>query len=219
MEYIVNFSKWLQVNEQSHPKKDTSILMSNPNYRLLGSKKLLFVGDSNTDNDWCYANQIKELFPLYTIHKVAKWGEKTGWMLANLEKWLKNTNTKYDVIALLGGSNDIYGGIPLEQAKENITRIKKLIEDSGAKSMIITPPSKKFFPGKDAEKEKDLAALIRWEKAQNFDYFIDFNEITSKSPVDANNKPIWFHSDLRHPNRIPHGILAKEYLRLTGNIV
>jgi lysophospholipase L1-like esterase len=167
---------------------------------------LLFVGDSNTDNKNSYADKVKLAFPTYRVDKVAKWGEKTKWMLDNLETHLKGK--KYDIITFLGGSNDVYGDIPLEETKSNILKINKLIKDNGAKSVIVTPPNKKFFPENDPVKNKKLLDLIEWEKKQDFDYLIDFHNLTDK--VDL------FASDLRHPNSEAHQILANLYIKTTG---
>jgi len=169
--------------------------------------KFLFIGDSNTDNKNSYADKLKLKFPDSKFDKVAKWGEKTKWMLENLENHLK-TNKNYDFIALLGGSNDVYGGIPLEQTKSNILKIRDLIKKDGAKSILISPPNKKFFPENDKEKNQKLQDLIDWEKKQDFDFFIDFHDLTDK--VDL------FMSDLRHPNQQAHQILADLYQKTTG---
>ena len=167
---------------------------------------LLFVGDSNTDNKNSYADKVKLAFPNYRVDKVAKWGEKSKWMLDNLETHLKGK--KYDIITFLGGSNDVYGDVPLEETKSNILKINKLIKDNGAKSVIVTPPNKKFFPENDPIKNKKLLDLIEWEKKQDFDYLIDFHNLTDK--IDL------FASDLRHPNSEAHQILANLYIKTTG---
>ena len=103
--------------------------------------KLLFVGDSNTDNTYSYADKIKKRFPNITVEKVAKHGEGTKWMVENLENKLKD-NT-YDIITFLGGSNDVYGGnVPLQTTKNNILKIRQMIKDNGAKAILVTPPIK-----------------------------------------------------------------------------
>lgn len=169
--------------------------------------RFLFIGDSNTDNKYSYADKLKLKFPDSKFDKVAKWGEKTKWMLENLENHLK-TNKNYDFIALLGGSNDVYGGIPLEQTKSNILKINNLIKKDGAKSILISPPNKMFFPENDKEKNDKLQELINWEKQQDFDFFIDFHDLTDKKDL--------FMSDLRHPNQEAHQILADLFQKTTG---
>jgi len=169
--------------------------------------KLLFVGDSNTDNKYSYADKVKARFPNYEVRKVAKGGQGTKWMIENLEKDLKEN--KYDIITFLGGSNDIYGGaVPLQTTKENILKIRQMIKDNGAKAVLVTPPNKKFYPKNTTEKLKNLSDLITWEKQQDFDLIIDFHDMTDKLDL--------FNTDLRHPNSDAHVILADVFVKSTG---
>jgi len=168
--------------------------------------KLLFIGDSNTDNKYSYADKIKDRFPNNEVKKIAKGGQNTKWMLENLEKDLKDN--KYDIITFLGGSNDVYGGVPLQTTKDNILKIRQLIKDNGAKAILVTPPNKRFYSNNTAEKLKNLESLIAWEKQQDFDSIIDFHDMTDK--IDLFNK------DLRHPNSDAHVILANVFIKSTG---
>lgn len=171
------------------------------------SLKLLFIGDSNTDNNYSYADKIKKRFPNLEVKKIAKGGQGTKWMLENLEKDLKDN--KYDIITFLGGSNDVYGGgVPLQTTKDNILKIRKMISDNGAKAVLVTPPNKKFYSKNTAEKLKNLSDLIAWEKQQDFDSIIDFHDITDKLDL--------FNTDLRHPNSDAHVILADVFIKSTG---
>lgn len=168
--------------------------------------KLLFIGDSNTDNNYSYADKIKATFPNIEVKKIAKVGKGTQWMIDNAEKDLKEN--KYDIITLLGGSNDIYGGYPLEKTKENILKIRQMIKDNGAKAVLVTPPNKKFFPDNTPQKLKNLDDLIAWEKQQDFDSIIDFYNMTDKLDM--------FNPDFRHPNSDAHVILADVFVKSTG---
>lgn len=168
--------------------------------------KLLFIGDSNTDNNYSYADKIKAKFPNIEVKKVAKGGQGTKWMLENVEEDLKNN--KYDIITFLGGSNDIYGGVPLQTTKDNILKIRQMIKDNGARAILVTPPNKKFYPKNTAEKLKNLDDLIAWEKQQDFDSIIDFYNMTDKLDL--------FNPDFRHPNSDAHVILADVFVKSTG---
>lgn len=168
--------------------------------------KLLFIGDSNTDNNYSYADKIKATFPNIEVHKIAKVGKGTQWMIDNAEKDLKDN--KYDIITLLGGSNDIYGGVPLQTTKDNILKIRKMISDNGARAVLVTPPNKKFYPKNTTEKLKNLEDLIAWEKQQDFDSIIDFYNMTDKLDM--------FNPDFRHPNSDAHVILADVFVKSTG---
>jgi hypothetical protein len=177
---------------------------------LLSGKKnnLLFVGDSNTFNDWSYADKIKSVLKdNVNVTKLSKWGESTNWMIKNLPEQLKKD--KYDFIAVLGGSNDIYGGgITLDKTKENLLAMDKMIKDSGAKSVFITQPSKKFFKQNTSEKQAKLDELVSWMKKQDFDYLLDFYSILDRASL--------FKSDMRHANSDAHKILADLYIKSTG---
>ena len=169
--------------------------------------KLLFVGDSNTDNTYSYADKIKKRFPNITVEKVAKGGQGTKWMVENLENKLKDN--KYDIITFLGGSNDVYGGgVPLQTTKDNILKIRQMIKGNGARAILVTPPNKKFYSQNTAEKLKNLSDLIAWEKQQDFDSIIDFHDITDKLDL--------FNPDFRHPNSDAHVILADLFVKSTG---
>lgn len=168
--------------------------------------KILFVGDSNTFAPYSYADKLKLKYPQFEIKKIAKIGEPTSWMLQNLEEDLKNN--KYDIVAILGGSNDVYGNTKLDLTKNNLTKMKELIKNSGAKSVLVTPPNKKFFPKNTIQKLNNLNDLISWEKKQDFDYVIDFHDMTDKLDL--------FSSDLQHPNSNAHDILANVFEKTLG---
>lgn len=188
----------------------SATIKKNKKQTLSTGKKnnLLFVGDSNTFNDWSYADKIKALLKdSANVTKLSKWGENTDWMIKNLPEQLKKD--KYDYIAVLGGSNDIYGGgFPLERTKKNLLDMDKMIKDSGAKSVFVTQPSKKFFGQNTPEKQAQLDELVAWMKKQDFDYLLDFNSILDRATL--------FKSDMRHANSDAHKILADLYIKTIG---
>ena len=67
---------------------------------------ILFIGDSNTVANYSYADKLRQSFPNLKVKKIAKVGEKTDWALNELQKEL--SKNKYDIVAVLIGSNDIY---------------------------------------------------------------------------------------------------------------
>lgn len=165
-----------------------------------GVKSILFIGDSNTFANFSYADQLKKEFPDLNIKKISQNGANTSWMKAQLENELKNN--KYDVVAILGGSNDVYGGQKLDFSKNNLTEMYKLAHDKGSKVMAITPPNKNFYVKKDESKEKTLTDLVNWIKNnKDVDYFIDFYNIT-------NNKNYFTSADgYLHPQSSAHKLL------------
>lgn len=168
-------------------------------------KNLLFVGDSNTQANFSYADKIKKDFPDVNVKKISQNGQTTSWMLSQLENDLQKN--KYDVIFLLAGSNDIYGGTAIGKTKDNISKINDLIKKNGAISFIISPPNKDFYVNKTDVNQKKLSDLIDWEKNQDFDYFINFKNLT-------NDKSLFSKDDgYLHPQSHAHSILENEILK------
>jgi hypothetical protein len=166
-------------------------------------KSILFIGDSNTVANFSYADQLKKDFPYLAIKKISQNGANTSWMKTQLENELKNN--KYDIVAILGGSNDVYGGQKLDFSKNNLSSMYNLIHDKGSKVLAITPPNKKFYVKKDENKDKTLADLVSWIKGnKNVDYFIDFYDIT-------NNKNYFTSADgYLHPQSPAHKLLKQQ---------
>lgn len=166
-------------------------------------KSILFIGDSNTAANYSYADQLKKDFPNLTIKKIAKVGEKTDWMKSELEKELKNN--KYDVVAILGGSNDIYAGRKLDLTKNDLDYMYNLIHSKGSKVLGVTPPNKDYYINKTEAKQKQLSDLIDWMKSnKNIDYLIDFHKIT------ADKKYFSSGDGYLHANSSAHNILKKQ---------
>lgn len=165
--------------------------------------KLLFVGDSNTMANFSYADQLKKDFPDLIIKKISQNGANTYWMKTQLENELKNN--KYDVVAILGGSNDVYGGQTLGFSKNNLTDMYKLAHDKGSKVLAVTPPNKNFYVNKTEAKQKILSDLVNWIKdSKDVDYVIDFYDIT-------NNKNYFTSADgYLHPQSNAHKLLKNK---------
>jgi lysophospholipase L1-like esterase len=162
---------------------------------------VLFIGDSNTAANFSYADQLKQRYPKLTIKKIADNGAKTDWMFNELNKELQGN--KYDVVAILGGSNDIYGAGRTDVAKRSLDAMYRLAHARGSKVLAVTPPSKNFYVNKTEQKQAMLADLVGWIKNnKNTDYVIDFNSIT-------NNKSFFNSSDdYLHPQASAHSVLA-----------
>jgi len=166
-------------------------------------KSILFIGDSNTAANYSYADQLKKIYPNLKIKKIAKVGEKTDWMKTQLANELKNN--KYDLVAILGGSNDIYALGKTDAAKRNLDEMYKMIHDSGAKVLAITPPNKDFYVKKTEQKQNLLSDLVNWIKSKsNIDYVADFYSITK-------DKKFFSPSDgYLHANSSAHKILTDD---------
>jgi lysophospholipase L1-like esterase len=165
------------------------------------AKKVLAIGDSNTVASFSYVDKLRRLYPSLEIKKIAKNGANTNWMLEQLRSELKSN--KYDLVIVLGGSNDVYGGLSLETTQKNMLSMNSLIKSSGARSLFISPPSKQFYTAKSESLNKKLEDLVRWMKVQEFSVFIDWNNITNvKELFSASDKYL-------HPQSNAHTLLAQ----------
>jgi lysophospholipase L1-like esterase len=167
---------------------------------------LLFVGDSNTASaaggkfyGWWIAQELNNRAsrPRVTVDRVAKGGEGTDWMIDNLRTHLAQKKGKYyDIITILGGSNDIWNGPHPKKAEvvqANIQTLVKMVKAHGARAVVVSPPSKEFYVNKmkantslskenikDQEiKLSELSKLVKWEAETYGNRFINFNWITS----------------------------------------
>lgn len=166
-------------------------------------QSILFIGDSNTAANFSYADQLKQRFPRLKVKKVAEVGEKTDWMLRQLNEELKNN--KYDVVAILGGSNDIYALANTTGTKANLDAMYKLAHSRGAKVLAVTPPNKDYYVNKTDQKQALLSNLVAWMYGnRNIDFLIDFHKITA-------DKSFFNSSDgYLHANANAHSILASQ---------
>ena len=162
---------------------------------------ILFIGDSNTKAPFSYADQLAKNYPSLRIKKISQNGANTDWMFNQLNSELQNK--KYDVVAILGGSNDIYGASRTDLAKRSLDAMYKLAKARGSKVIAITPPNKDFYTNKTEQKQALLYDLVGWIKSnKNVDYVVDFHRIT-------NNKSFFNSSDgYLHAQAPAHSILA-----------
>jgi len=164
---------------------------------------ILFIGDSNTNANFSYADQLRQRNPRLTIKKIAMDGAKTDWMFNQLNSELQNN--KYDAVSILGGSNDIYALGKTDGAKRALDAMYNLVHARGSKVLAVTPPNKDFYVSKTDQKQALLYDLVDWIKNnKNTDYVIDFHKIT-------NNKSFFNSSDgYLHAQAPAHSILADQ---------
>lgn len=185
-------------------KKTPEIISSLPPQKSDAVKSILFVGDSNTEAPWSYADKIKKMYPNISVKKIAKHSMKTDWILNELQKEL--AKNKYDVVSVLGGSNDIYATGKNDTAKTNLEKMYQISKGAGSKFVIVAPPNKNFYANATPEKQKSLQDLLNWEKnIAPKDHFIDFWTMT-------NNKTLFSKGDgYLHPQSAAHDILTKDF--------
>lgn len=169
--------------------------------KSLNKDSILFIGDSNTASNFSYADQLKKKFPKLDVKKIAKVGEKTDWMKKQLIEELSKNN--YGIVAILGGSNDIYALGRTDSTKRNLNEMYDLIHKKGAKVLAVTPPNKDFYVSRTEKKQELLYDLVDWmKKNKRIDYLVDFHKITS-------DKKYFSPSDgYLHANSLAHKILA-----------
>jgi len=164
---------------------------------------ILFIGDSNTVANYSYADKIKKSFPNLRVKKIAKVGEKSDWALNELQKEL--SKNKYDIVAVLIGSNDIYALNSNTQAKQNLDKIYDLIKSKGSRVLAVTPPNKDFYVQRTEKKQELLYDLVDWiRKNKKIDYLVDFHKITSDKKYFSPN------DGYLHANSLAHDILAEQ---------
>lgn len=165
-------------------------------------RSILAIGDSNTQANFSYADKLRAAYPNITVKKISENGQNTSWMLQQLQNEL--ATNKYDAIVILGGSNDVYGGMSVEKTKENLANMNNLIKSKGSIAVFITPPNKDFYTGRTDANQKKLYDLVDWMKRQNFDVFVNFKDIT-------NNQNLFSSTDgYLHPQSQAHAILVQQ---------
>lgn len=177
------------------------IVLKKKNKRI---RSILFVGDSNTAANFSYADKLKKMFPNLIVKKIAKNGATTEWMNERVRDELKSYN--YDLIAVLGGSNDIYGSNRVDTAKKNLSEIYNLAKLKGTKVLAITPPNKDFYSGKTEKKQELLSDLVNWIMTnKNVDYKINFYNLT-------NDKSLFSAGDnYLHPQSKAHDLIVEDF--------
>lgn len=175
-----------------------------------GSSKIssvLFVGDSNTVANFGYADQLQKLYPALRIKKLALNGAKTDWMLQQLQAEL--AKNKYDAVAILGGSNDVYALDSITSAKVNLTAMYNLARANGSQVLAVTPPNHNWYINDTAHKQQILKELVTWIMSNPLpEYKINFWDIT-------NDKRFFNQGDgYLHAQAPAHKILADKTAQL-----
>lgn len=166
--------------------------------------KILFLGDSNTAGSWSYADKVISFCGSSNMKKIAKVGAKTSWMLSELQNELNKND--YDAVVILSGSNDIFGSLSIDSAKTNMNNMLELIKSKGAKSIVINPPSKKYYSNTTNQHKQLILDWTFFLKNHKLPYkFIDFESITEKDRS-------LFAGDMIHINSKGHQLLADQFI-------
>lgn len=169
------------------------------------NSKFLFIGDSNTKANFSYADKLRKEYEEAEVHKLAENGKKTEWMYNELKK-LHDSGQTYDVISILGGSNDISAGVWLYKTKSNLNNIFNLAKKMAKIVVVVSPPSKDFYTKFTDKQREELNELVKWlSENKQVDYFIDFKKITSRKDYFSES------DDYLHPQSIAHDELYKVF--------
>lgn len=186
-----------------------ALYMSKPKKKINCSSKFLFIGDSNTVITSSYSKQLQKLCPGMNVKVLAETSRNTSTMLQSMRDDLKAGN-KYDVIAILGGSNDLGTNI---DTISNLTDMYELGKSNGAIVIAITPPSKNFirlaqptWGGNNyPQLLQKLKNIVDWQLKNNIsDIVINWNKLTDRKD--------YFNSDMQHANATAHAVLLKQII-------
>lgn len=170
--------------------------------------RFLFVGDSTTAYSKSYADQLTTFCPSLQYKKIAKVGEKTGWMLGRLKEELAS-GRKYDVITILGGINNLYAQLSAKKAKEDLRSMYDLAKQSGAVVVAITPPPGGRYEYYSFQKHQplhnELNAFVLGSKA---DHVIDWHAMLEDTPGSGKPRVDLVGGDKFHPNNAGHNMLS-----------
>lgn len=172
--------------------------------------KYLFIGDSLTAFDQSYADQLFSVCPNITIRKIAKAGEKTDWMLQQLQSEL-NSN-KYDVVSIWGGVNDIYARNSISEAELNLQKMYDLVKSTGAKVVALTVIPTRTYNASDDNKISLTNSLNKWISSnRSVDGIVDVNSIVN----DGNDgtKSEYLQPDTLHINEIGQGLISNDFVK------
>ncbi len=179
--------------------------MSKVGSKISCNSKFLFIGDSTTAGASSYADKLKENCPDISIKKLAKSGEKTDWMLDQFNEEIK-TGVKYDVITILGMSNDIFARQSIDKTKVNLQAMYDKAKQMGAKVVAITAPNKSFYSATKEIHRTLINELTDWIKNnKSVDVFIDLGAMSSDQKL--------FASDNQHLNGTGHEMLKNEFVK------
>ena len=145
------------------------------------------------------------------VHNFGVSGDTTAQMLDRLADVLDSGPTP-QVVVILGGTNDIARGMPVDETLRNLQRIAERVRDSGRRPVLVCPPPSGAFHLDRAEALR--AGLRDYARAQGFT-FVD--------PWPAMEDPArrgWSRPELAldvlHPNEQGQYVLAEQIARALG---
>jgi len=145
------------------------------------------------------------------VHNFGVSGNTTAQMLGRLDEVLASGPTP-QVVVILGGTNDIARGLPVEDALSNLRTIAERVRDSGRRPVLVCPPPSGSFQRERAEELR--AGLRDYARGQGF-VFVD--------PWPAMEDPErrgWSRPELAldvlHPNERGQYVIAEQIALALG---
>jgi lysophospholipase L1-like esterase len=145
------------------------------------------------------------------VHNFGVSGNTTAQMLERLDEVLASGPAP-QVVVILGGTNDIARGMPVEGALANLRTIAEKVRDSGRRPVLVCPPPSGSFQRERAEALR--AGLRDYARGQGF-VFVD--------PWPAMEDPArrgWARPELAldvlHPNERGQYVIAEQIALALG---
>ena len=176
-----------------------TLLLVRPKTKYGCSNSFLFLGDSITANSNGYVEMLKSQCPTSKIKKISKVGAQSGWILNEYKKEL-NKGGKHDVVNILIGVNDVFGGRNSNKTKSNIQEVINLANNNGSKVVFISSPSVKFYSKTTPEKLRLMTDLEVWARGnKGIHHFINARQSTEDRGL--------FSPDFLHLNNKGHQVI------------
>ena len=138
-------------------------------------------------------------------------GDTTAQMLDRLPEVL-GSGPLPQVVVIMGGTNDIARGMPVETALRNLQTIAERVRDSGRRAVLVCPPPTGAF---QLERAQALRAGLRdYARAQGITF------VDPWPAMEDPARPGWSRPELAldvlHPNEQGQCVLAEQIARALG---
>lgn len=141
-------------------------------------KSVLFIGDSITESPSSHAYKFKSSRSGWNVTISAHQGEKTSWMLQQLQGY-QNAGKKYGAIVVLGGTNDVYATGSSSGAISSLGSIITAASTMTSKLVLIAPPTDQYYSSNTPTKTAEIIKIRDYMAAQSGRaYFVDFYNMT-----------------------------------------
>ena len=138
-------------------------------------------------------------------------GDTTAQMLDRLAEVLDSGPTP-QVVVIMGGTNDIARGMPVDGALRNLQTIAERVRDSGRRPVLVCPPPSGAF---HLERAQALRAGLRDYARATGITFVD-----PWPAMEDQSRPGWSRPELAldvlHPNEQGQYVLAEQIARALG---